>query len=257
MAVPVFNKPGILVLRPRQQASALIEQLQQAGFRPLAFPTIEISTYQQANAASIFEQLSDFDKIIFISRNAVEHFFYQLQTPPGHFPETLAIGKATLEALRHQGIDNALENHSQANSESLLSMPVLQTIENQKILIVRGHGGREYLKEQLQNRGAMVDYLEVYQRRLPNSTTEDFAPLWQQGIAAVIATSNQIIDNLLQIIGKQYADAIKALPLVVISERMNQYADALGFKTIGRSASPANDEILITLEELLKQTNLN
>jgi len=250
------DMPGILVLRPAHQAEDLGLQLQQSGFVVRSFPTIEIQPYSDSNTTELLQHINDFDLLIFISRNAVDYFIQCC--PEGHesLPTALPIGFATAQALKKYNFNRFDINSSQYDSESLLNHFTLRQVTNQKILIVRGHGGRELLKDTLSQRGADVQYLEIYERCLARHPAGIFEQLWQQGISATIATSNQIIDNLFKLTDSPLLSELKKRPLVVISERMKQFAADCGFEHIYLAASPSDKEIVKTLKELQKQAIL-
>ncbi len=54
-----------------------------------------------------------------------------------------------------------------SDSEHLLRLPALQNVEQQQVLILRGNGGRELIKDALVRRGAKVHYSETYKRIHP------------------------------------------------------------------------------------------
>jgi uroporphyrinogen-III synthase len=51
------------------------------------------------------------------------------------------------------------------DSENLLKEEIFSNVKDQKILIIRGIGGRETLKNNLEKRGAIVNYGECYVRK--------------------------------------------------------------------------------------------
>jgi uroporphyrinogen-III synthase len=51
------------------------------------------------------------------------------------------------------------------DSEHLLKEKIYNNVEGQKILIIRGEGGRETLKNALEEKGAIVNYGECYVRK--------------------------------------------------------------------------------------------
>ena len=114
-----------------------------------------------------------FDKVIFVSQNAVEHAFnwlhdYWPQLPVGI--SYFAVGEKTAQALRAQGLSAQVA--SGMTSEALLNLPALTEVWGQKILICRGRGGLPKLGENLHQRGARVRYLELYERLMPSDAQQ-------------------------------------------------------------------------------------
>ena len=171
MAIIKLKGTRILVTRPTHQASPLMEAIEQAGGIALHFPTIQIECVDNSLATEeLLPHLDDYRLAIFTSPNAVDQGLPQMRRDR-ELPATLrlaAIGTATaqrLQALLGRVID--IVPHGRSNSEGLLTEPALQEVDGQKIVIVRGTGGRELLASTLRARGAQVDYLEVYRRTRP------------------------------------------------------------------------------------------
>ncbi len=169
-----MNQPRLTLLntRPAHQAEALTQQVELHNGQVIACPTIEIQWCSAQN--TIFDLSQGVDKIIFISANAVKGFLkradyqaYLTTSKTTQKPiEFYAIGRATQQyGLAHQ-LPLTVLSQTDFDSESLLAHPVMQSIQQQSIVIVKGQGGRTLLEETLQARGAKVQLLEVY-RRVP------------------------------------------------------------------------------------------
>lgn len=239
---------GVLVTRPSDQAGHLCELIEKNGGKAIRYPVIEIVPIDDLSSVhSIIEQLDSYDMAIFISANAVHH---ALRVVGGKrdFPENVklvAIGNATRKALEEAGLTVSIVPTHQFDSEALLALPQMMQVKGKRILIFRGKGGRELLKDTLQSRGAHIDYAELYRRTLPAFKVEELGQYWEQNaIDIVTVTSNQALDNLFEIIGKTSKDDLLKTPLVVISQRMLQHAREKGFQKI-MVAEQANDESVL------------
>lgn len=190
-------------------------------------------------------QLTAYDKLIFISANAVKFAFEVLDRSLLNTQHTqlACVGQQTANTLAAQGYENILRPEQDFSSEGLLSLSAFQQVNKQRILIVRGKGGREQLKQVLEQRGAQVDYLECYQRLLPKI---DFAPLEQsicdQQIDVISCSSNQALEHLLAVIKQTALFDIAFLP---ISASMATKAKQAGFKHIINTATNASDEAIL------------
>jgi uroporphyrinogen-III synthase len=242
------------VTRPAHQAGPFIQLLEAAGFAAIPFPAITICDIDQADALkSRFNKLDNFDILIFISVNAVVYALHYLN--PSQIPDTLriaAIGKRTAQVLNDHGFNVDFLPDAGYNSESLLALNDFQTplISQQSILIIRGEGGREYLADTLQSRGARVDYAEVYRRCCPVIDPSAVLALWNQdAIQIVTVTSNEALKNLYHIVGPEGRTHLCQTPIVVPSQRGVELAQQLGFSSsILQAASATDTDMLDTIK---------
>lgn len=242
---------SVLVTRPAEQAAPLAEAIAAARGRPVSFPALEILGPKDKKAVrAALSELASVDLLLFVSANAVRYAFAQM---PDNIPIDLqvgAVGSATAKALEAVGLDTTLVPE-QMDSEGLLAMPQLQNVSGQRIIIVRGNGGRETLRDVLTERGAHVEYIEAYRRQLPKRNPANLLANWQSMVEAVTVTSVQLLENLFALLGEQGANLLRQTPLVVISQRIAEQAAEQGCGIIYISDSPREDAIVRTLCEVL------
>jgi uroporphyrinogen-III synthase len=222
---PSLDGLRVLITRPQQQAKDLREMVRNAGGVAILFPVIDIKPIATQNWSNI--TLTEQDMIIFVSRNAVSFFIAGKQDDlPDHI-QLVAVGAATAMCMREHGLRVDIQSPAPAGSESLLAMSALKNVKDKKVLIVRGQGGRELLADTLTARGAKIDYIEIYQRSLPTPSGEQI----DQATTAdcIMITSVAGLDNLSKLID---GDNLKDKKLIVVSERIRQYAMQAGFQDI-------------------------
>ena len=252
--------PRIMITRPAHQAGPLSQAITKAGGEAFLFPTLEIipSQLTEENIDTI-QQLKQFDIIIFISPNAVEYGLQQIKQQTTLPEKTLlaTIGQGSANAVFQQlGKQPDIVPQENFNSEGLLATPAMQNVSNKRILIVRGDGGREHLKQTLEQRGAHVAYLNVYQRTKPAISTSDFEQYLQNNqIAAIVITSATSLKNLLEITPANVTPQLLQVPLLLINQRIVDIAKAAGFISDLFVAAEASDDAII--ETLKKYTLLS
>ena len=64
---------GVLVTRPRTQATELVNAVENAGGTAICFPVLEIIPFDELDVRNSVSRLGRPDICIFVSRNAVEH----------------------------------------------------------------------------------------------------------------------------------------------------------------------------------------
>lgn len=241
----------VVVTRPAHQAENVCQLIEAEGGKVLRFPVIEIGPPQYPQKCQTqLARLADYDLAIFISSNAVNAALSLQKSLQQNWPTDLAIaavGKATAQTLGEKQLPATLVAPEPFNSEALLSLPELQNIKDKRIVIFRGNGGREFLHNSLQERGARVDYVECYQRSKPQS---DAAPLylaWDQNqTMSIIVTSNQSLKNLQTMIQPEYQAKLLAAPLFLISKRTAALSIELGFTQTPVIATAANDDAILS-----------
>lgn len=213
----------VLVTRPEQQAQSLCDSITAAGGIAIALPVLDIVPILAWDESEL--GLAEQDMIIFISRNAVIHFMTGLQISLSDNVQLIAVGSGSAATMRDHGLRVDLQPPSPGGSESLLAMPELNKVQDKKVLIVRGEGGRELLADTLLARGANIDYLEVYRRGLPSRSKIEIDQA--KTADCIVITSVAGLDNLCQLID---IDELTPKRLIVMSERIRQYALNLGFQ---------------------------
>lgn len=255
---PALHGAHILVTRPAHQADKLCRLIEQSGGVPVSFPTLEIvgldseftgSDSAQNSGPSQLPRLTDYQWLIFTSANAVN---FAMKANGGKIAEftqvqIAAIGKATQNALNAAGIPVALTPGRGMDSESLLAEPLMQAVNviGAKILIVKGQGGRDELAKVLHERGCRVDFWEVYKRVMPDTDCSGLKRLLDRDkLDAIVITSSESLRNLVSMAGENDNNNLVKIPLIVISNRIKQFAAELGFARIKVAESPADEAIL-------------
>lgn len=174
----------LLVTRPRPQCAAWLARLAELGVDAAALPLIEILPVRDAGpVAAAWAVLPAVDLAVFVSPNAVEHFF--AHATAAWPPRTLAacVGPGSAQALAVHGVPAALIVQPAADAASLDSEHLWEQLAPRRdwagtrVLLLRGDGGREWLAERLTEAGASVEAVTVYHRAGPRFSAAEQALL--------------------------------------------------------------------------------
>jgi len=187
----ILNNKKIVITRPKQQAESLAKNIQKVGGCTYIFPLIEITPLNDELTLGKLSKLDNYDVIIFISINAVTHCINLVGIKPLKGKILVSTGKKTAKAISKNGLQVDFCPDTHFNSEALLSIEAFKNASvNKKIAIIRGSSGRDYLKNNLIDLGAEVDYIDVYKRHCPQQDLSDLKKVWEQDkIDAVLLTS--------------------------------------------------------------------
>lgn len=248
---------GIVITRPAEQAKKLSSLVTAEGGKPILFPLIDIvplvnyETFDHTIAS-----LKSYDWAIFISSNAVQNGMPRVLQRFPQLPENLklaAIGPVTANELTHMTGQQVLIPEGRFDSESLLSLPEMQSIQGQKVMIFRGMGGREVLADTLSARGADVTFAECYRRINPQSTAQPLEQLWQNGeCQAVVVTSSEAMRHLLQMTNNGTAAWLQNIAICVNHARIAEEALAASNKlNVHIADAPGDPAMLACLQRAL------
>jgi uroporphyrinogen-III synthase len=275
---------GVLVTRPAGQAERLCQLIADAGGEPVAFPTLEIRSSADPEAARAL-LAERWDLMLFVSRNAVD---YGVELFPADLHARLsaarqraagsdigseasseagsetgsetrsetgaearpllgAVGRATAAALRAQGLEPDLVPARGFDSESLLALPELTQVSGKRALILRGDGGRPLLGETLRERGAEVAFAEVYRRVIPDIDVSTELSAWRERLGFITVSSDEVLHNLIEMLGPSHRAWLLSMPLVVISDRGGATAMQIGFRRVAVAEETSDEGILEAL----------
>lgn len=252
----------VLITRPEPQASHWQQLLSDAGWASAVVPVMAIvAVSDRAAREQIKQQVLNFDrydKAVFVSRNAVSHACQWLDMYWPQLPADMqyfAVGSATAQQLSQADINvTALRGEDSAmNSEALLAAPSLQQVAGDKVIIFRGVGGRNLFAQTLRERGAEVDFCQLYHRQLPAEAEaqllQALAPEARRHdiLSVHSGESLQLLMQLLQA-HPALADYARGRPLLLPGERVAALAREAGFQDLLVAHNASDKSMIATLK---------
>lgn len=157
----MITQSSIVLMRPRQAASADIKSCIRAGWQPL------LMEYQQLLPFNdILQQLAERslkqDVIVWVSPSAV-HIAAKYLVQSDNVVH-VAVGAATAKVLIAYGFKQVVYPLDGNDSEAVLRLAIWHQ-QNGRMMLIRGVGGRELLVDKLGQQGWQVDLAEVYERQ--------------------------------------------------------------------------------------------
>jgi len=225
MAESKLRGVGVLVTRPKHQAASLIDAITQKGGVAIELPVMEVIAHDAATIEHDVASLLEPDITIFVSANAV-----RLGLAHAGAAKIAAIGPATAIAIRRRGREVDILSVDGFDSEHLLNAGELQDVHGKVIRIVRGNVGRELLAKTLRSRGAIVEYLAIYRRQIPEYSSEELLEITEQlqagKVDVVTIMSVESLQNLLKILPRECRELLINTSLVTPAQRVVQEAAA-------------------------------
>ena len=225
---------SVLVTRPQGQGESLAAALELQGFHPVLQPLIDIEVFPEPSPRqrSCLLGLDRYQHVIFVSANAIRCGMDWIADYWPQLPVDIhwyTVGKASASLLQDYGVA-VLQPDGEMSSEALLRLPELRAPAGQRILLVKGEGGRALIQERLEQRGATVDTLCCYRRRCPPLARGELAQLLRsRTFAALLISSGEGLDNLVSLLGDELWDTVQNVPLIVPGERVAEIARQQGF----------------------------
>jgi len=189
-----LTQPTAILTRPAGRNTFVMNGLLRRGWCVEECPALDIR--------EVFAEALDvprpeaFDLIVFVSRAAVTGYQSQLYQLTQHetflWPQTTltaCMGPVTAMSIRRAFGESVSVVHPEADraQDSEALWPLLAALKQplEKVLIVRGQDGRDWLSQRLQERGLSVTLHQAYSRQVAlwsQALCERFLSLYQQGI---------------------------------------------------------------------------
>ena len=253
----------VLVTRPRNEVRKWVDALSDAGYDTQALPLIDVLPAPDPSAvADAWQRLHTFDAVMFVSGNAVDHFFALKPSIAPEFTEddatkirAFVTGPGSFSALRRaqvdaQRIDMPDRDTGQFDSEALWQVVAPRVHSGYRVLIVRGTGstanpggsmqeisngnGRDWFADQVRAAGGVVEFVVAYQRRQPELLASEREVACQAATdgSVWLFSSSEAIANLVAACPEQNWTRAKA---VATHSRIAQAARLAGFSVVCES----------------------
>jgi uroporphyrinogen-III synthase len=234
-----------LLLRPQAKCQASVEAFQAAKLNAVACGLIDTVLDEQAIAElpSKIASLTSITKqtvFVIVTSTVAASQVKQLKDKWPTNITFFAVGHSTARILQSANVD--VITPQEARTEGLLALPQLVDISRRNIVIMKGFGGRELLRDKLVERGATVAEWEVYKRVKLNTplSTQDWHTTQ---IRCIIATSGEVIQAAFEHFDPKW---LKTLSWIVVSQRTADIAAMLGVGVTQIDISrDASDQALI------------
>jgi uroporphyrinogen III methyltransferase/synthase len=200
---PLFGK-RVVVTRTRKQAGALSAGLRAMGADVMEIPTIRIEPPENLmEFGQLVQDSHSYDWIVFTSPNGVNAFFemfYKLYDDARDIggARIAALGPATAQRVKHFHVKVNLQPDDFIAEALVREFQKSESVENERILIVRAAVTRDILAPALTKLGAIVDEAIAY-RTVPE--TEDFSGASErfknEGADLITFTSSSTVENFM------------------------------------------------------------
>jgi uroporphyrinogen III methyltransferase/synthase len=223
---PLFGR-RVLVTRPRDQATELIDRLTMLGADAIEAPLITIkppTDPEPLRAAAATPEA--FDWIVFSSANAAHAFMIAVRETGGDSrslkgPRLCAVGTATADKLDQYGIKVDMIPGEFRAEAVVAAITGAGPVSGKRVLVPRADIGREVLIEQLRQAGAVVTDVIAYRTVLneaPREHDPDVYGLLLDGrIDVVTFASPSAVRSFVRIYGAEAAaDLLKNTVVAVI-----------------------------------------
>jgi uroporphyrinogen III methyltransferase/synthase len=244
---PLFGT-SVLVAGSRSTSTKLRQRLTVLGAEVLTQPAIRVAPppdWSQADAA--LDQMSEYDWLIFTSGNGVDGLLNRI-FEKGRDLRALggvriaALGKGTAERLGHYHLKADLTPDRVDATE--LAETLTRDAPGGAFLLARASGDRPVLAEELEEVGAGVDQIPVYQTVEIQEPNEDVADALRAGeVTWVTVTSSPTARSLVQ----QYGDLLRSSKLVSISPLTSATLRELGYAAAFEASPHTVDGLMESL----------
>lgn len=242
----------VLITRPEPACWQLQQALVDHGFTASCQPLLN---YQQnINREAIVSITQSFcpNIIVFISQAAVEcaHNAWPLTQWISEEVTVVAVGRKTQATLAQYQIPSLCpERH---DSEGMFSLPCFfaDRIDQARVLIVRGDGGREWLAQQLCAAGAKTQYLESYRRNWLE-IAQDQHKIWKkEQINVMVITSEAMLNRMCELLPANKQFWFSSCLWIVPSQRVAAAGAAKGLQNIIISEGASDRAIISALQHM-------
>lgn len=227
----------VLITRPAGQGDALIQGVRVLGARATHIPLLAITPQADPGMLQVASRLQSYRAVLFVSANAVQTSWADLTRHkiwPALLPAA-TVGPGTARVLQDYGVKQIIVPESSFDSEGLMALSFFSqdNVFGQSFAIIRGEGGRDFMAQVLRERGAVVDEVATYQRRLNPDALPAMQQLFEQTPPTmVVISSSESLQRLMAVMSIDLASLLQKTRLLVPHIKIADAARALGFEDV-------------------------
>lgn len=245
----------LLLTRTAPECQVQAQHLTNLGIDSYCLPLLEITPLPETQAQrSLLLNIDRYTTLIAVSKHAAQLFIERLDNYWPQYPVAqnwFTVGQASASVLAKYGIHAQYPTVGD-NSEALWALDSFQAalaLAEQRVLIIKGQGGRPYLQKQLQQNNIPVDTIELYQRDLPNyAPAVCYHTILDNQLNGIVISSAQSLLNLQTLLGEHFK-ALTSLTFFVPSQRVADLAQNMGIKHIVNCQSANLKTLVLVLRQ--------
>ena len=248
---------SVLVTRPSAYAGYLIGEIEFRGGHAIALPTVQVDfMVEDSGFPTLLRPDAERTIAIFTSRNAVDAVAEWLTSKNATWLpalECVAVGPKTAKAIQSAfGVDDVVYPVAKHGIDGLLELDRMQDLNQKPSVVIDGGGANsEKLLDNLRQRGSpSVAHFVVYRRKCPEVDSEYVSDLFgESSIDYVVITSVSGASNLIELLGTQLTDRLRASCTIAYSERIADYLCSEGFERVVVASESCDDAVVKAIEE--------
>ena len=196
----------ILITRSMGQSEENVGRLIELGAEVISLPTLKIvppTSWSECDNA--IKNFNEYELVIFTSQNAVDWFLRRLElfekTDELKSKKIIAIGSKTEQKLNEFGFEIFFKPRK-FSSEGLVDELKNIIQPGQKVLLPQSEIGNEFIKNELENYGAMVERVHVYNVDIPEleDVADQIRILNEREVDIFVFTSPSTFNNFLKLL---------------------------------------------------------
>jgi len=199
----LFDK-RVVITRPRHQAAALVEQIQERGGQPICIPVIEIAPLEDfTQLDQTLRQVQTYDWLVLTSVNGVNAVWERFEAlgirPLLEGVQVAAIGPKTAAALEQRGVTPDFVPNEYI-AEAIL--PGLGDVRGKRIVLLRADIARTALAQAIRAAGGVAEDVSAY-RTLPVGIEPAAWEPIKAGVDIIIFTSSSTVTHFVRMLGER------------------------------------------------------
>jgi uroporphyrinogen III methyltransferase/synthase len=244
---PLFGT-SVLVAGSKRTSRKLRQRLNVLGAEVITQPAIRVAPPADwSGPDSALERIDEYDWLVFTSGNGVDGLLSRIFETGGDLRKLgrvriAALGQGTAERLKHYHLNPDLNPERADPAE--VAKTLTRDAPGGAFLLARAAGDRPVLAEELEEAGAGVDQIPVYQTVEFEEPNLDVADALRAGeVTWITVTSSPTARSLVQL----YGDLLKSAKIVSISPLTSATLKELGYEPTFEASPHTVDGLLDTL----------